>query len=184
MRAALAASSVVRRVFWSAVAASLVCSAWQARAGAKGPGDVRPLQARGRRLLASGAGRSTTFSRLLDEIATSDVIVYVDLDPYAGLEHQGIQLDGLLRFVGIGSETRFVVVWLRPQRTDDEMIVSLAHELHHAVEVVRARDVTSQDALLRLYRRIGRSDNPGRFETEAAQETAARVAAELRQPGG
>jgi len=164
------------RALGTALVAWLACGApWPAAAGAVGPGGVRALQARRRRLLESGAERSPTFRRLLEEIAASDVVVYVDLDPY-----DGRKLDGVLQFKGAGNGVRYVAVWLQPWRIDDELIVTLAHELEHAVEVARARHVGSQASLVQLYEAIGRSDNPGRFETRAAQDVAAQVAAELR----
>jgi len=180
VRTTAATASIIRKVGAAGLAA-LLCGAPRVTGTTTGgPGDVRALQARGCRLLASGAERSTTFRRLLEEIASSDVVVYVTLDPYAG-QYGGIQLDGLLRWAGTAAETRYVVVWVQPRQPDDELIVTLAHELHHAVEVARARDVRSQAALMRLYEGIGRSGNPGRFETEAAQKTAEQVAAELRR---
>jgi len=177
MRPLVTGSLVGRRLFCATLVASVVCAAPPAAfADAAGAGgDVRPLQTRGRRLLESGAKRSATFRRLLGEIATSNVTVYVDLDPY-----EGLKLDGVLRFLGTGPGARYVAAWLRPRRTDDELIVTLAHELQHAVEVAGARYVASEVSFAQLYEGIGRSDNPGRFETEAAQRTAARVAAELR----
>jgi hypothetical protein len=145
-----------------------------ATAGNVGTGGVRPLQARGNGLVARGLARSATFRWLIDEIAQSDLVVYVDLDPY-NVRKQ----DGVLTFVACAGGMRFVEVWLRPTRTDDELVVTLGHELQHAVEVARAPQIVDQASFAAFYRSAGRSDNPGRFETAAALEVAARVRAEL-----
>jgi hypothetical protein len=137
-------------------------------------GGVRALHQRGHVLLAKGSAVSTTFKRLVDEIAQSDVVVYVDLDP-----HDPRTLDGVLQFVGCGGNVRYVKVWLRPRRTDDEIIVRLGHELEHAVEVARAPQIVSQASLVAFYQAAGQSDNEGRFETRAAQEVAAKVRREM-----
>ena len=102
--------------------------------------------------------------------------MYVDLDP-----SDGRTFDGLLQFVGTAGGVRYVKAWLRVRRTDDEIIVTLAHELRHVLEVAQAHEVISQASVARVYEVLGRSDNPGRFETRAAQETEAQVAAERRR---
>jgi hypothetical protein len=178
MEAKWATGAVLGRLLWLALIASLGSGAPSraAESTSGGAGAVRALQERGAKVLTRGARLSTTFKRLLQEIAQSDVVVYIDLDPY-----DERTLDGVLQFVGTAGGVRYVKVWLRVRRTDDEIIVTLAHELRHAVEVAQAREVTSQASLARFYLAVGRSDNPGRFETRAAQETAAQVAAELRR---
>lgn len=140
-------------------------------------GDVRPLQLRGNALLRNGIERSPTFRQLVDEIRRSDVVVYVDLDPF-----DTRRLDGVLAFVGISRDTRFLRVWLRPARSDTDLIVSLGHELQHAVEVARAGRVVSRASFDALYRDVGEPCNSGRYETRAAREIAERVRADLRAP--
>ena len=65
---------------------------------------------------------------LVEELGRSDVVVYLDLDPY-----DASPLNGSLRFRGAG--LRYVRVWLRPRQADTEVLPILAHELQHAVEV-------------------------------------------------
>jgi hypothetical protein len=137
-------------------------------------GGVRPLQARGARLLDEGLRRSATLSALVAEIRASDVVVYVDLDP----DEPGA-LEGSLRFRVAAGGTRYLRVWLQPRRCDDVLIATLAHELQHAAEVARAVDVTSPAAFKALYASVGRSARADRFETDAAQATGARVRREL-----
>lgn len=150
---------------------------WPAAAAGQGAtGGVRALQARGKALVAMGIRRSTTFKGLIENLVQSDVVVYVDLNPY-----DGRKFDGALEFVGSGGGARFVRVWVRPNRTDNEVLATLGHELQHALEVARAREVMSQASLAAFYARAGWSDNAGQFETAAAQQVAARVRAEISQ---
>jgi hypothetical protein len=172
MTAKRAARSIVRRPFYAVMVAWILCqTAWPVSASA---GDVRPLQQRGRTLLAKGIDGSTTFKQLIDKIAHSDVVVYVDLDAF-----DERKVDGSLRFLGKGGGTRFLKVWLRPRRIDDEMVVTLGHELQHALEVAGDPQVVSQATFAAFYARKGQSDKPGRFETRAAQQVARRIRVEL-----
>jgi hypothetical protein len=137
-------------------------------------GGVRPLQARGARLLEEGTRRSATMRDLVDEIRRSDVVVYVDLDP-----NEPGALDGSLRFRAASADVRYVRVWLQPRRCDRTLMAVLGHELQHAVEVARAADVRSAQTMMALYTAIGKSGNPGRYDTEAAREIGASVRKEL-----
>jgi hypothetical protein len=163
---------MVQRPFSPVLVAWLLCAmTWPVSASA---GDVRALQQRGRTLLAKGIDGSTTFKQLIDKIAESDVVVYLDLDPF-----DERKLDGALRFVGKAGGARFVKVWLRPRRIDDEMVVTLGHELQHALEVAADPQVVSQATFAAFCAKTGQSDKPGRFETRAAQQVALRIRAEL-----
>jgi hypothetical protein len=137
-------------------------------------GDVRPLQARGARLLEIGLRSSPSFARLVAELRASDVVVYVDLDangPDSG--------DGALRFRGAAVGVRYLLVSLNCRRVETTLIATLAHELQHAAEVAAAPDVGTVEAFCALYAAIGSSRLPGRFETDAARAVSARVRREL-----
>jgi hypothetical protein len=177
MRPARAAQSITCRLPGLVLLIALVGGAPATTAAAGATGEVRPLQPRGRRLLMNGAARSATFRHLLEQIAATDLIVYVDANPF-----EGLRLEGALRFAGSGRGVRYVIVWVRPTRFEDRVIATLAHELRHAVEVGAATDVKSQRALTRLYEVIGRSDRRGHLESEAAQAVARQVARELSHP--
>lgn len=175
MRQSVGTASFIGRLLGAVLILPVILGT-PAPADAVPDGDIRPLQERGRRLVESAARRSATFRQLLVQVAASDVIVYVDLNPFE--EHR---LDGLLRFASAANGARYLVVWLSPRRIDDALIATLAHELRHAVEVGGAPEVTSEASLGRLYQRIGHSDHPGKFESEEAQAIALKVAAELRE---
>jgi hypothetical protein len=59
------------------------------------------------------------------------------------------------------------------------MVVTLGHELQHALEVAGASQVVSQATFAAFYARIGQAHRPGRCETRAARQVALRIRAEL-----
>jgi hypothetical protein len=134
---------------------------------------VRPLQDDGRRLLALGMERSPTFQRLVTRLERSDVFVYVDvtldIPPH---------LVGELRFLSSTKRSRYLIVRLDRMARPATLVGILGHELQHAVEVADATDVTSADALERLYRRIGVETGPEMYDTEAARQAGYDVRAE------
>ncbi|HEX4915220.1 MAG TPA: hypothetical protein VFV51_14745, partial [Vicinamibacterales bacterium] len=68
------------------------------------------------------------------------------------------------------------------EQSSDAMIATLAHELHHALEVGGDESVIDQRSLAGLYKRIGRpsvSNVISGYETAAAQETGFQVRREL-----
>ena len=162
-----------RTTGWMAAVVMAVAAMLATPAPAAG-GGVRPLQPRGVRLLEEASRRSSTVRDLVDELKRSDVVVYVDLDA-----NEAGGLEGSLRFGGASAAARYVRVWLQPRRCDEAVMSTLAHELQHAVEVARAADVTSTERLQAMYTAAGKSNNPGHYETAAAQEAGARVRREL-----
>jgi len=131
-----------------------------------------------RALIHDAADRSPTVRALLEEIDRSNVIVYVRVRIFPSQ-----LLEGRIGFIASTSRTRFLAIELACPRTRDAQMATLAHELHHAVEIARAPWVVGADTLARYYETIGVVTDPGRdrltFETEAARETAARVRREL-----
>jgi hypothetical protein len=118
--------------------------------------------------------RSSTARALANELETTDLIVYVELTP---AERAG---RAATRFVVATERYRFLRVVLGAMTHPRERAALLAHELQHAVEIGRARDVRDIAGLQRLYRQIG-EDRKARFafETSAARAITARVHREL-----
>jgi hypothetical protein len=126
----------------------------------------------------NGVERSSVVRALVDAIESSAVVVYASVDP--GMVNG---LSGRLTFMGIGGGYRYVRITLHPELNQELMIISLAHELQHVLEVIQHPEVTSEPALTGLYQRIGHSNRvSGRigWETDAAQDVAAAVRRELR----
>jgi hypothetical protein len=136
------------------------------------PQDPRIVQA-----IKEGSARSATFKALVDRIEASDVIVYVAINPLIKSS-----LSGALTWMTRAGDYRYVRASIAPDLTFDQTIASVAHELHHAVEVIEDPAVIDEKSLVELYRRIGlpsRAAGPSGWETLAAQRTGSQVRREL-----
>lgn len=134
------------------------------------------------KLVEQGRGRSPAFRDLIDRIEASEWTVFVQ----PGRCPERAAIGCLLHVVGTFQGRRYMRVLVNPHgRHPDQVIVTLAHELQHAVEVVSAGAVTDVDSLLQLQRRIASSRvRMGRtelYETAAAWAIERTVFKELRQ---
>lgn len=139
--------------------------------------NLRPQDDRLSRLLRDGSARSATLKALIDRIEASKVIVYVSINPM-----MRSNLAGMLTWMSRAGEFRYLRVSINPDPTPDQMIATIAHELHHAVEVIDDETVNDERSLVALYRRIGEQSglsSPTRWETAAAQRTGVQVRREL-----
>jgi hypothetical protein len=136
---------------------------------------IRTLDNRVRDWIAGGAGRSRTFAALLDQLAASDLIVYVTLS-----ERIPGGVAGQLSFVARTPPARYVRIELVPDGTPNEMIALLGHELQHAVEVADNPRVVDSRTLAAFYvHTSGTPAQQGRYDSVAARVTGQRVRAEL-----
>lgn len=139
---------------------------------------VKPADAEMRRLVLEGHARSPTFRRLMAEIHETNVVVVIQF----GLCAKG-RIRSCLSHVEGDSRQRHIRVKVNTRTTDDRLIATIAHELHHALEIAREPDVTSSELALALYRRIamGRCGEglDEKCETEMALRVEARVNDEL-----
>ena len=169
----------------AAAVVSLVCLAASAQASVADmagptPARVRSSDSRIVSLLDEGAGRSETFRGLLDAIARSPGIVYVEFG-YCAFGH----LNGcLLPFVAASGGARYlrIVVTSDASRVNhDRLIALIGHELRHAAEVIQDERVVDVETMEALYRRIGRPIPNGTrgFETTEALLTGDAVLKEL-----
>src|SRR5690606_27083874 len=120
------------------VAFGLLVSGVPAPAGmAQTPGDaqasrIRIDDPRVRELAATGSSRSATFRRLLAELEAGDVIVQVTSG------RPGDRLRGsLLHRVVVAGSIRYLFITIDPNGAANRLIGTLAHELQHAIEVLR-----------------------------------------------
>jgi hypothetical protein len=135
--------------------------------------QVRTPRAPAAALLAAARDRSATVRRLLDEIAMTDVIVYVEVarDPRVPRARTAL--------ISTERRQRFLLVTLNPSFNEPMLVSLLGHELQHVLEIGRAHDVFDQDSLRRLYQRIGRDGAArDRFETSAADLAGRQVFSE------
>ena len=136
---------------------------------------VRTVDRRVRELIGIGASGSRTFSTLLDHLATSDVIVYVQI---VGRIAGGF--GGQLSFVTSAGPVRYLRVELASDGNPAEMVALLGHELQHAVEIADAPCVRDSHAMAMLYLQIGQGVPSGtQYESGAARITGQRVRDEL-----
>jgi hypothetical protein len=136
---------------------------------------LRPQNAEAARLIDEGLQRSPTFRRLVARLEHSDVIVYVRLRP-----DMSESLGGSLRFLARSATDRFLLVSLNRRNSPAMQVAFLGHELQHVAEVADSPDVTGQDELRQLYRRIGVRVRPDAFDSRAAQLAGQAVRLELR----
>jgi hypothetical protein len=126
----------------------------------------------------AGVSGSPLFHALVDQIDSSDLIVYVSSD--CGMPSF---LFGKTVFMSAGGGRRYVMIRIACARTDRERVAILGHELQHAIEIADAPSVVDQESLAAEYRRIGFMSDGFRagsgFDTHAAIETGRRVWAEL-----
>ena len=118
-----------------------------------------------------GISRSPTFRRLVDAINASDGIVYVEYGVC-----RSVARGCLLGSLNLAGPHRILRVVIRKTQLADDLVVSLGHELQHALEVLSEPAVTTSAEMRWLFQKIGiRSGNV--FETY----DAIRVGDEIRR---
>jgi hypothetical protein len=136
---------------------------------------VRPLDTRSANLLEEGIERSATIRNLVGEIQTSDLIVYIGINPVIKRD-----IVGSLRFVTLAGSLRLLHISLNPSVSTPVLLRTLGHELQHAIEVAGAPEVIDEQSLGAFYRRIGiTSHDHERLDTLAAQRVGEIVRGEL-----
>jgi hypothetical protein len=152
----------------------------------KGPADapafvrVKPIDTEMRRLVIEGYTRSSTFRRLMTEIHQTNVIVVIQ---FGGCDKGRIR--SCVSHVEGDQRQRHIRIKVDTRTTSNGLIATIAHELHHALEIAREPDAANAEHVLALYRRIaigrcaeGLSEE---CETNAALEVERRVNEELTQ---
>ena len=136
---------------------------------------VRTTDANVQRLLEIGVSRSPTFASLLARLNVSDVIVYIEQTT-----QMPKTLEGRLLLMPFVNHQRYLRIQIARTGSPPELVALIGHELRHAIEVADATEVRDEDALERLYRRIGMSSAAAHtYDTEAARTTGRRVRKEL-----
>jgi hypothetical protein len=133
-------------------------------------------------LIQDGAARSATFRTLIDRMEQSEWVVFVQ--PGSCPERAAVGC--LLHVVGQFEGRPYVRVLVNPRsRHPDQVIVTLAHELQHAVEVATSGSVTDGPSMIHLLRATStsrvRTSKAVLYETAAARSAEEAVFRELRQ---
>jgi hypothetical protein len=142
-----------------------------------GGARLRPQDPRISLALQEGMSRSDTFLSLVNRIEASNVIVYVAVDP-----SMRPSLAGALTWMTSAGKYRYLRAQISIGQTFDQTIATVAHELHHAIEVIEDESVVDEKSLVALYKRIGLPSKAAGalgWETLAAQRTGKQVRREL-----
>jgi hypothetical protein len=150
-----------------------------------GSASVRSLNPRLLNALREGLTRSQTLRGLVAILRDSDVIVYLE---------EGACGDavGCTVIASASRERRILRTRLRLRTPHgpttlllqrSELIVQIAHELQHAVEISNARSVVDEPTLAQLYAQIGHPGRwPSTFESDGAIAVGDMVRVELAHP--
>lgn len=126
-------------------------------------------------LIALATERSPTFKRLVETIDQTDGIVYV----LEGRCRYGARACMPMTITPAG-EYRIVRITIDPRKkTPKELMVSIGHELHHAIEVLSNTSLTNSQLVYGFYNRDAPLGQLA-FETPEAIRTGDRVGADLR----
>lgn len=143
---------------------------------------LKPADAEMRRVIGDGFERSATFRVLVGAIHRTNAVVTVQYGLCANGRFRSCvtNIDG-------DRNRRSIRIKVNTRTTDDRLIATIAHELHHAIEILSDPEVASPEAVLALYRRIGtgpcREGLSEACETEAALAIESQVQTELAQSG-
>ena len=136
---------------------------------------VRGVSTRVVAVIIEAAAQSKTFRGLVDQIGTTDGVVYVA----EGQCRNAVRACLLHTMTAMGPH-RVLWIIVDARNTDRELMADIGHELQHAVEVLSNRNVRSNSAMTLLYNRIGNACGR-RFETDAAIGAGNVVRAELQK---
>jgi hypothetical protein len=142
------------------------------------PDQLRPLDCLTAPIVTSGIARSATFRWLVDRVGELNGIVYIKASFYMNDHTKRVLSGALSHQISMAGAHRVLHVMVAPE-SGDRPIVTMAHELQHAIEVLEAPDVATEAAVDRLFERIGMHAGTGIFETQAALDVERAVVREL-----
>jgi len=137
---------------------------------------VRSTDARIAALIARAVEQTATFRRLIDNVAATDGIVYVETGRCPGVRAC------LTLQVTVAEPYRILWIIVDTRRPACEVIASIAHELWHAVEVLSEPSIRSTGALYFFITKDRDHNRHPWIETSAALKVGEDVLSELREP--
>lgn len=142
---------------------------------------VRATTEEVRRIIETGLSASATFRRLVAVLDDSDVMVYVE----PKLKHKG--LGGYLSHTIVASGSyRYLRVFIDIGGRPHARVPVLAHELQHAVEVSRVREVHDAEGVERLFSSLAVPHGCGEsrcYDTQEGTDTERLVRIEMSPRG-
>ena len=144
--------------------------------------QVRPMGRRVEALVTKGVMRSRTIALLLSELSRTDVVVYV-----RSTHRRPSDLAGSIGFMGVGADgRRWLMVtlygdegWTTLEDAEERQLITLGHELRHALEVAADARIATAEAFVAFYRTIGHEWAKDRVDTHDARLAGRQVAQEL-----
>jgi hypothetical protein len=127
------------------------------------------------KLLGEAAAASPTVRALMERIAATDVIVYVEITASPQVPTARTKL------VIATAGARFLRIGLNRMLSPPDITPLIAHELQHALEIAEHADVRDEAGVRRLYALIGQQHGTDTFETDAARQIEHVVRAEIRR---
>jgi hypothetical protein len=139
-------------------------------ASATAAARIRAASRDARRLIDKAASRSPTVAQLIDRLAMTDVIVYVQLTIGPHVDTARTSL------ASATGGARFVRIVINARTSPWDQVQMLGHELQHALEIAGAPEVVDEDGMRALFGRIGLPGRkPNQYETLEAQRVQALV---------
>lgn len=143
------------------------------------PSHIRVLDCRLAATLAAALHRAPTLQRQFDRIADLQGIVYIATSSYVAVTRK--QLRGALSHQVAVSGPICVLRVTLAFDVGDRAVATVAHELHHAIEVLEHADARTEPAIDALFERIGERVGHGIYETHAAIDAQLAVMRELQK---
>jgi hypothetical protein len=163
-------------VVWLAVTSVLAMPSWTfAEAQVQGAPRVRGSSPAISQAIEQAFDRSATFRDLVAAINSTDGIVYV----HHGQCGRNV-LACLLLTVTQAGPNRILHIRVDPRRTGRDLMVSIGHELKHAVELLDEPRVVDSNTAHNFYQRSAAIERYN-FETQAAIEIELKVDKDLRE---
>jgi hypothetical protein len=129
-------------------------------------------------IVANGLARSATFRGLVDRVGQLNGIVYIEDRYYVNERTRRVLSGALSHRITIAGAHRVLHVIVAPE-SGDRRLVTMAHELQHAIEVLEQTDANTEAAVDAVFERIGVHTGAGIVETDAALGAERAVAHEL-----
>lgn len=142
------------------------------------PNQLRPLSCRTAAIVTNGLARSETFRGLVTRVGQLNGIVYVTDRYYVNSRTRRVLSGALSHSVSMAGAHRVLHLMVAPE-SGDRQLITMAHELQHAIEVLEAPGVETEAAVDQLFERIGIAVGAGVVETQAALDKERAVAREL-----